>query len=60
MLTQSYSQLLRLLYLDRLPVSLCIPKMLFMHCWYDRDTALRDNVSDVHLVIQAAKLSPIA
>jgi hypothetical protein len=27
-----------------------------MHCWYDRDAALRDNMSDVHLVIQALHL----
>jgi hypothetical protein len=34
--------------------------MLLMHCWYDRDTALRDNGSVVHVVMQAAKLLPVA
>lgn len=50
----------RLFDVSLLPVSLCIPKMLLMHCWYDRDTALHDNVSVVHLVTETAKLIPVA
>lgn len=33
--------------------------MLLMHCWYDRDTALRDNALIINVLIQAAKLIPV-
>lgn len=34
--------------------------MLLMHGWYDRDTALHDNVSVVRVITQVAKLVPVA